>query len=1335
MNKCVKLAHADLSQPAASQMLAWEHAREDAVTLVKNKLLEAANVGSRNPSTLHVVCNIDDIVRALLLKCCAEPPAAQQEESGQPAADAADHAPSSNQGQKAAKRQKGSAEADDASDGADGGGEAGCAFAVGELCEALYKANGWAAAVVVARDGPSGRVVRYEHEEPPAAGRWYRLGSKEESLGNIAKLHGLPLHAVKRRNPVLLEQLAGARGATLMPWTMVRLPDVHYAQAGQTLRDVQRLYALRMPRETDGMLEVRNGDDDAAKELAMLLEWNVASPLSTGDATDEPLKLGELVVLPPHPPSRLRRPPPPQLREWIEVHVLSCSGEDSEHPIALLDSDEEGEAGMGEERQGNAGSSSSTSQGAAAGSGCSSGEWVEARVAQCLSDGRLLLELNHTPNGMSSVSILANDTYGGRWRRAGQPTQPQHMDELVLQPEDEIFVEVAHDVGGRCWEPAKVRTVRADGSGFTACVNASEQDVNEYLLEEEGSEWVLPAPTHRKVHLAERVKFGFQGRAQELFLRPRPPTAAPSSFAPKEPVDILSKGVWEAGTVRSVLDPSLCAGALYEVAALGEAAEIVQLGGDALRPQWRLLPGCGEGGYSGATFIQQPQEEEDEEEEGMEDMEASEEARAAEAAAVAAQLNVCTMLVPWEGTAESGWDEGPDDSTAEDLEDWLPELALPMLLGPPGGEAAGASAGAASASSDAAGTGAVAAAANASDALVSSEYFHFLSIDELAKRPSHVLRDVEDLLVGSFARAKPGGGASVAERASQAESNKYAKWLIKYLLIGSVKEELENHARDAAETDCVNLNAQSPCATCNTLHVALMLRRRRVIAVACVVLVNGKAPSSSRGSKRRMGQAVPSSQSSPVSATVVYAMTHEEHRGQGVMRRLVYSLMKTCCVEKRVAVLTVLSATPADIENDEGEPWNWWMAKAGPNPQHLYFSSAVVCRKPEELLALTKEHGCEWTFFCPWKVEPKGLNVLALDQKALRVALAMGQPRPAAALHGQHGDGGGGGGTRPSSSQQAAAPRRSPVSPSWKLSGQAGAYRYSPRTPHFGEYFCGKAPLATAFHQFRWEVTINDDLSDVKLGGPPAAFRELVTFHQCPFEKLWEDQTPLFDPSVLTDVDWFGLDCSTYTGCARGHHRTRDEVGQHGQTDKAIAANHTRWCVIKTIETKSKLRPEAYWFAIENPDTSILWELDEIVELKREMRAAEIRFDQCPFGKECRKRTRVLTNIPPLIYHFGTEDKEFYPDAPDPQFLCGQEILLAKDDRYAVDMRGNGTGWRHLCPNAGKHPRISDDIPSHETAPYPVPLAYTIATLVNFWWRSPKVGFSGGGDAAEDGEA
>ena len=163
-----------------------------------------------------------------------------------------------------------------------------------------------------------------------------------------------------------------------------------------------------------------------------------------------------------------------------------------------------------------------------------------------------------------------------------------------------------------------------------------------------------------------------------------------------------------------------------------------------------------------------------------------------------------------------------------------------------------------------------------------------------------------------------------------------ARKLIHFLLRGKVKEGLENHACTAnACAANILVNAQSLCVKQNVLHVALMLRAREVIAVACVVFV---ATTSTRRPARRASIDAPPQEQA---ATIIYATTKAEERGHKVMRRLIFSLLKKCN-ERRVKLLTILSATPADSADS-----NWWRDKAGPsgtggpNPDKLYFNKAV----------------------------------------------------------------------------------------------------------------------------------------------------------------------------------------------------------------------------------------------------------------------------------------------------------------------------------------------------------------------------------------------------------
>jgi hypothetical protein len=53
------------------------------------------------------------------------------------------------------------------------------------------------------------------------------------------------------------------------------------------------------------------------------------------------------------------------------------------------------------------------------------------------------------------------------------------------------------------------------------------------------------------------------------------------------------------------------------------------------------------------------------------------------------------------------------------------------------------------------------------------------------------------------------------------------------------------------------------------------------------------------------------------------------------------------------------------------------------------------------------------------------------------------------------------------------------------------------------------------------------------------------------------------------------------------------------------------------------------WFAMENPSTSDLWNMQSVVErLERKKTWRLVTVDQCAYGRKCKKPTRIMTNIP-----------------------------------------------------------------------------------------------------------
>jgi hypothetical protein len=153
-----------------------------------------------------------------------------------------------------------------------------------------------------------------------------------------------------------------------------------------------------------------------------------------------------------------------------------------------------------------------------------------------------------------------------------------------------------------------------------------------------------------------------------------------------------------------------------------------------------------------------------------------------------------------------------------------------------------------------------------------------------------------------------------------------------------------------------------------------------------------------------------------------------------------------------------------------------------------------------------------------------------------------------------------------------------------------------------------------------------------------------------------------------------------------------------------------------------------YTFAIENPKGSHFFRTDEakqLMQLNPDMPewkpAVECEFHACLFnGGEYNKATVVLTNNPAVVHFLGCKDKTHWPDAPDPQFLCGADVEPA--GLSLLGALGINGQKRHCCQFSHNHPVLCQDRPARDGQPYPVMFCSMIMFHVNAWFRSPGVG-------------
>ena len=153
-----------------------------------------------------------------------------------------------------------------------------------------------------------------------------------------------------------------------------------------------------------------------------------------------------------------------------------------------------------------------------------------------------------------------------------------------------------------------------------------------------------------------------------------------------------------------------------------------------------------------------------------------------------------------------------------------------------------------------------------------------------------------------------------------------------------------------------------------------------------------------------------------------------------------------------------------------------------------------------------------------------------------------------------------------------------------------------------------------------------------------------------------------------------------------------------------------------------------YTFAIENPKGSYFFRTDEAKQLMEPdpdmpdwRPAVECEFHFCVFnGGEYRKATKVLTNNPAIIHFLGCKDKAHWPEAPDPQFLCGTDVRPA--DLNLIGASGINEQKRHCCQFSHNHPMLCMDRPAMDGQPYPHSFCGQVMFNVNRWFRSPSVG-------------
>ena len=543
--------------------------------------------------------------------------------------------------------------------------------------------------------------------------------------------------------------------------------------------------------------------------------------------------------------------------------------------------------------------------------------------------------------------------------------------------------------------------------------------------------------------------------------------------------------------------------------------------------------------------------------------------------------------------------------------------------------------------------------------------------------------------------------------------SQYNRRLIKFMLSGKLGPTGMNNYIMSQST----MNESCAIMKCNSFLAAYTLRGDEVIAAALLMLVNAK-------SGRRC-----SDKDQVKTLEIIFFATASAWRRQQVARRLLWDIMEHA--KKEPARVAVLSDTPFDYmcstKKDCGgnsicehgqerstcmKLCNWWREKGG-----FAKDKATVITSERD----AKKHlglgdsppGC--TFYSPWSLYDEdstrgGFGVSILLLTINQVTCLVRRERPAdpvptpvfapgsEALGGAGSSSGGDGGPYGSTGVGSRGGGGSSSDGGGDcLSGRSRSLTGFPlkntAQPAMIEFFAGEASVAHAFHTLGWTTTVIEaDLSKIKFDGHFRRDDPRVTVWAALFQDLDWNQL-LTQPC---DFSFFGNPCHTFCHLA-AHVHGRTERNPRGTSQEAWLANRLlqRTCdFINARTTQAAKEGRSFTFAIENPD-AWLKRQDAVRKLCQRHKAVVIKFSQCHYGTRWQKHQNLVTNEKALIYHFGTWDKECYPDAPDPKFIC----CVANP-----------------CLHFNRHEQISRDVEASETAPYPPSLVHVMSQEVHSRW-------------------
>ena len=250
------------------------------------------------------------------------------------------------------------------------------------------------------------------------------------------------------------------------------------------------------------------------------------------------------------------------------------------------------------------------------------------------------------------------------------------------------------------------------------------------------------------------------------------------------------------------------------------------------------------------------------------------------------------------------------------------------------------------------------------------------------------------------------------------------------------------------------------------------------------------------------------------------------------------------------------------------------------------------------------------------------------------------------------------------------------------------------RRLRFIEWFAGSGRLSFALMSHGWDGIVHDLDADAVEWEEHGVEPSQSNFWQVDFMQI--DRGTLLN-KMPYDYFHFSVDCSSFSGLARGINRRMSENAYCGETHAAKTGNMMLARSLSMIEDQLERNP-AFLFTLENPvgDMQKHPLVANRLELSRKdggLGAVRCRLNYCLFsdassiGGVFHKPTIFWTNCQAIVRMFGTDQS--VPGAPPPQFVCSP--------------RASPCGLKHraVCGN------------TKEATPFPHKLAATLALLIN----------------------